>query len=305
MQVSGRNFEAVFDKGQGGLVAYRVNGRELMAAGGRPELSRAQTDNERRQKQKPSPALDTAGETARVISFNAQQVGGAARITVCKTLPEVQAGFASVYTVQPSGEVVVEAAFDFSHTPKKQRPPLRVGMEWQVVGGLEQLSWYGRGGETYIDRNFEPIGRYESTVDGEWTDYPRPQENGNKTDVRWAALSDASGAGLPVAAEGMPLGLGARHYSRPTMRESDYSFQMERSDNIFLNIDAAQSGVGGINSWGAMPLEKHRLNQAVYAYAYRLLPMFGSVADALSRRAAFEPSDVQKLARQSAASFTE
>ncbi len=80
------------------------------------------------------------------------------------------------------------------------------------------------------------------------------------------------------------------------MRESDYSFQMERSEDIFLNIDAGQSGVGGINSWRALPLEKHRLNEKVYRYAYRLKPLIGDLEGALSCRAAFEASNVEALA---------
>ena len=297
IKVVGDGFTVGFDKKSGALSSYKVDGKELIAAGGRPELSRAQNDNERRQKGKTHPALDTAGANAKVESIKVEKVGGAARVVVRKTLPDIRGGFAAVYTVQPSGEVVVEAGFDFGFTPGFIRPPLRVGMEWQLVGGLENLRWYGRGGETYIDRNFEPIGIHEGTVDGQWTDYSRPQFNGNKTGVRWASFTNKDGTGLLVAAEGAPLGIDARHYSTQTMRGSDYSFQMERSDNIFLNIDAGQNGVGGINSWGAKALEKHRLNQKQYAYTYRLLPVAGDAEAAWANRSAFQPTDVLALAK--------
>tara|TARA_X000000950_G_scaffold56528_1_gene68061 strand:- start:1775 stop:2233 length:459 start_codon:yes stop_codon:yes gene_type:complete len=134
-------------------------------------------------------------------------------------------------------------------------------------------------------------------VDDQWVDYPRPQENGNKTDVRWAALTDAKGHGLFIAAEGSPLGVGARFYSTETMRRSKYSFEMQRSDAIHLNIDAGQSGVGGINSWSAAPLEEHRLNEKVYEYAYRLIPFEGHVEKALANRSELVPSDVRQLAQ--------
>jgi hypothetical protein len=81
------------------------------------------------------------------------------------------------------------------------------------------------------------------------------------------------------------------------MRNSKYSFQMERSENIYLHVDTAQSGVGGINSWKTPPLEKHRLNEEVYTYAYRLIPFSGSVEAALTRRASFNASDVAELAK--------
>ncbi|VGO19762.1 glycoside hydrolase family 2 TIM barrel-domain containing protein [Pontiella sulfatireligans] len=295
--VKGKAFEVVFDKASGTLASYNSNGRELIAAGGRPELSRAQNDNERRQKVKPVPALDIAGVRAKVESITVEQVNGTAKIVVRKTLPDVRGGFASVYTVLPSGEVVVEAAFDFTHAPKSQLPPLRIGMEWKLDGSLENMDWYGRGGETYAGRDFEPVGLFEGTVDGEWTDYSRPQENGNKTGVRWFSLANKKGKGLLVVAEGNPLGIGVRHYSQKTMRESDYSFQMERTEDIYLNIDAGQSGVGGINSWGASPLEKHRLNKASYVYSYRLLPFEGNVEKTLAKRSVFQPADVGALAK--------
>ena len=70
----------------------------------------------------------------------------------------------------------------------------RFGTELVVSAGLENLAWYGRGPkETYIDRQFERVGVYRSTVDDEWVDYSQPQENGNKTDVRWVALTNAQG----------------------------------------------------------------------------------------------------------------
>ncbi len=303
--LSGKDFEVVFDKASGAMASYRANGNELIAAGGRPELSRAQNDNERRQKIKPVPELDVAGANAVLDKLAVEQVDGAVRVAVQKILPDVRAGFAAVYTVQPDGEVVVEAAFDFSEMPEFQRPPLRVGMEWQIPGAFGNIAWFGRGGETYAGRDFEPVGLFQGTVDGQWTDYSRPQENGNKTGVRWVTLTDKKGKGLLVAAEGAPLGIGARFYDQQTMRESDYGFQMERSDNIYLNIDAAQSGVGGINSWNAFPLEKYRLNGTTYSCTYRLLPISGKVDAALALRKAFVPSDITALAKPDAAKLPE
>jgi len=295
--VRGTGFAITFDKASGTLSSFAAAGKELIVAGGRPDLSRAQNDNERRQKQKKSnPAWDVAGANAVVSSVDVEQSGGSAKITIRKFLPDVRAGFSAVYTVFGTGEVVVEAAFNFENTPDDMGPPLRAGMEWKIPAAFENMEWFGRGGETYLDRAFEPVGLYAGTVDGQWTDYSRPQENGNKTDVRWLALTDGKGNGLLVCAEGVPIGIGARHYSAQTMRESDYSFQMERSEDIFLNIDATQSGVGGINSWSAPPLEKHRLNAKTYRYAYRLRPLSGDIEKKLSSRTAFQPTNIEKLA---------
>jgi beta-galactosidase len=295
--VKGKGFEVVFDRKAGTLASYKANGRELIVAGGIPEISRALVNNDIGKAPKVSPALHTAGAQARLESISVEKSGGSAKITVRKVLPTVRSGFAAVYTVQPSGEVVVEGALDFTHMPDFIGPPLRAGMQWQLSGELENIEWFGRGGETCIDRNFEPISRYAGTVDEQWVDYSRPQENGSKTDVRWAALTGKDGFGLLVAAEGAMLGVDARFYSPDTMRNSKYSFQMKRSGSLFFHVDAAQSGVGGINSWKTPPLEKHRLNDEVYTYAYRLLPFGGSVDAALAKRAPFKAADVARLAK--------
>ena len=83
---------------------------------------------------------------------------------------------------------------------------------------------------------------------------------------------DDSGDGLIIIATEV-FGFTARHYSAETMRDSAYSFQMDRSDSIFLTIDASQSGVGGINSWKAHPLDENRLLEKYYSYSYLIQPV--------------------------------
>ena len=270
IMLSGDGFSVDFSKDKGTLESYKVDGVELLAAGGIPELSRAQVDNERRQKPKPDPAWDSAGQKARPSSVTVEPAGKAARVTVTKELPDVSATFKAVYTVDGDGAILIETDVDFSNTLKPMLPPLRVGMGWQLPAGFETVTWFGRGGETHADRDFEPIGLYTGTVDAQWTDYSRPQANGNKSGVRFISLTNDRGRGLRVESVGTPLQAAVRHYSTATMRDSEYSFQMERSNNIFLNIDGAQCGVGGINSWGSRPLDKYRLLDKRYSFAYRL-----------------------------------
>lgn len=266
------NFSVNFHKGTGELVSYTVNGDVLIGKGGLPEFSRAQTENERRQKKTPDPAWDTAAERAELESFDIRKKDGAVLVRVEKKVPDLNAVYLVEYSVYADGKIDVGARFNLSATPEDKRPPLRLGMQWELAGELDQITWYGRRGETYVDRAFEPIGLYTDSVDGLWTDYARPQENGNLSDVRRAMLLNKRGRGISIVAGERPLGIGARYYSNETMRESDYSFKMERSEYIHVNIDAAQSGVGGINSWAAPPLEKHRLTGEEYHYSYRIEP---------------------------------
>ncbi len=100
----------------------------------------------------------------------------------------VSAGFrhAVTYSVYGSGEVLMEQDVTcFGELPALPR----IGVSLTAPAGFEQFTWLGRGPqESYIDRKAGvPVGLYQGTVDEQYVPYIMPQENGNKTDVRWAA----------------------------------------------------------------------------------------------------------------------
>ena len=139
--------------------------------------------------------------------------------------------------------------------------------------GFDTMTWCGRGPhETYWDRKSGAgIGLYRGSVDEQVVDYPRPQENGNKTDVRWVALTNSDGVGL--LAVGMPLlSVSARHYTDGDLEAAAHSHQMTKRDFTVLNLDHKQMGVGGDNSWGARPHDWCTLPAKAYSYSYRLRP---------------------------------
>ena len=178
------------------------------------------------------------------------------------------------YEVHGNGEIVVLGSYR-PGTVKMAMIP-RFGMELIVSPGLEKMAWYGRGPvETYVDRQFEKVGVYSSTVTGDWVDYSRPQENGNKTDVRWLALTNDAGVGL--LAEGMPLlSVAARHVTKDDIETSAYSFELPRRAETYLNLDLMQMGIGGIDSWSpnAYPMEPYRIpSNRPYSYKYKLRPL--------------------------------
>jgi beta-galactosidase len=129
-----------------------------------------------------------------------------------------------------------------------------------------------------IDRKFERIGVYHTTVDQDWVEYMRPQENGNKTDVRWVTLTNPQGIGL-MAIGAEPLCVTARHYPKEEMERSAYTFQMVRHPETYLNVDWKEMGAGGIDSWSshAYPMEQYRIPSGVEReYRYRLTPIDSS-----------------------------
>ena len=152
-------------------------------------------------------------------------------------------------------------------------PPLpRIGLTMTLPAGFEQVTWYGRGPhENYIDRNVGArVGIYDDTVDGQYVPYIMPQENGNKTDVRWVALRNETGAGL-LAVGGQLMEMSALHYSADDLYKAFHTNELVRRDEVILNLDYRQCGLGG-NSCGPMTRPEYLLQPGSYSFAFRLRP---------------------------------
>ena len=289
--ISGAAFSLRFDRKAGVIVSYRYKGVPLLERGPRPDFWRAATDNDRgalKDPRGPVPADSelnigvwrNAGPEWQVKDCRVEQTGqNTVRIQVDAELATVAAAYSVTYTVYGSGDIVVEASY--RPPAKKVAMMPRFGAELVVAPGLERIAWYGRGPvETHIDRQFERIGVYESTVDKQWVEYCRPQENGNKTDVRWVALTNAKGLGL-LAVGAPTLGVAARHYPKEEIERAAYTFQMERHPEIYLNLDWKQMGAGGIDSWtlDAYPIAAYRISgNEPHSYRFRLSPIDGPFA---------------------------
>ena len=123
------------------------------------------------------------------------------------------------------------------------------------------------------------MGIYKSKVRDQYVSYIRPQENGNKTDVRWLTLTDAAGQGIRVSGL-QPLSVSALDVPIDDLDSGEKIDQRHSSDvhpdrnRVYLQVDLAQRGVGGDNSWGAQPHHPHRLTADSYSYGFVISPVF-------------------------------
>ena len=112
------------------------------------------------------------------------------------------------------------------------------------------------------------VGQWEGSVGEQTFRYCRPQENGNKLDTRWMALASEDGArGTLVVARGAPLSMSCHHFSpaddfgtRPGTKTPvvRHGGALVERDLTTVCVDGAHAGVGGIDSWGSLPLPQHR-----------------------------------------------
>ncbi len=286
VEFSGKQFALRFDKKLGVITDYRYRGTDLLQRGPRPDFWRAPTNNDRgawkvfqnaakNNKTYNIKLWEDAGERWNVKDVKIENVDDSTyKVKVSADLPGVGATYSMTYTIHGTGDIIVDC--DYQPGSEKVSMMPRFGTELVASPGLENITWYGRGPhETMIDRDFERMGVYSSTVDKSWVEYMRPQENGNHTDVRWVTLTDAKGTGL-LAVGSSPIGVAARHYTKAQMENAGYSFQMVRHPEVYLNLDAKEMGAGGIDSWSpnAYPMSLYRIDSGQkHSYRFRITPI--------------------------------
>lgn len=263
------------DRSSGLVRSYQKDG-QLLARGGTPHFWRAVTDNDIGIGTVKQMAVWKGMSETRKLS-SVRLVGQTAQVDFA--LGEGAARFSIRYTMAGDGTVAVESEF----APLKQDlpPPFRVGMAFDLPTDLDMVQWYGRGPhESYVDRKTSaPIGLWRGKLAEQNHDYIRPQETGNKVDVRWM---EVSGAGHGLRAEGdAPLMMNALAFpyedldrrTPGTWKSSD----IRPHDHGTLLIDAAQWGVGGDTSWSEFgkPMAPYRATGGATRYRFRLMPFAG------------------------------
>ena len=157
----------------------------------------------------------------------------------------------------------------------------RFGNRFTLDASLTEVAWYGRGpGETATDRNATAlVGRYESDVEDLFTLYARPQHNGLRTDVHEVTFTNAEGVGLRFSTDST-FHFSAAHHRMEALDPGpdkaavqSHVRLLEPEAPVFVNIDGFRSGVGCVNSWGALPLPEYQLPFGDYRFHYRIEPV--------------------------------
>ncbi len=145
----------------------------------------------------------------------------------------------------------------------------RIGVVFLTAPGFEQLEYYGRGPfENYIDRNRAAfIGRYATTVSETYVDYIKPQENGNRTEVREFSLSD-SVTKLVAQADGS-FEFGVSHYTALELFAARHRKELKPLPETVVTIDYRQRGLG-TGSCGPQTLPQYEVSEKRYSWSFLL-----------------------------------
>ncbi|MDR2475467.1 MAG: DUF4981 domain-containing protein [Bacteroidales bacterium] len=271
IELKAGDITVAFNKKNGNLDRYACKGKNLLKSGPQPDFWRAPTDNDYgNQMSEKCGIWKIAGEYKTLKSFTVQ----GAVLTAEYMLDAVSSPYTLTYTFMPNGTLKVKASY---HAGRDNLPELpRFGMQMQLASQYDTFSYYGRGPwENYSDRNTSSfIGLYSSSVAEQQFDYIRPQENGNKTDVRWMTLTDKEGFGLKIKGS-QPLNVKVAHNTAEDLdfgvtKKNVHPSDISPRKDVFLNVDYLQRGVGGDTSWGALPHNPYRLLSDSYEYSYEI-----------------------------------
>ncbi|WP_032815534.1 glycoside hydrolase family 2 TIM barrel-domain containing protein, partial [Bacteroides xylanisolvens] len=264
------------DLKKGILFDYMINGEQPIKQYPEPAFWRAPIDNDFGNKM---PTLAGVWRTAHVnryvkkVTIDEQNEKGLS-IRIDWILNDIQVPYMMEYLICNNGAIVVTGSIDLTGTKLPELP--RFGMRMELHQPYENLVYYGRGPfENYIDRYSSSfIGRYEDKVENQFYWYTRPQETGNKTDVRWLSLLDSEGQGVRITGL-QPIAFSALHFSPEDLdpgltRKLQHTIDIVPQKNIFLHVDLKQRGLGGDNSWGMYPHNEYRLLDKKYTYSYMI-----------------------------------
>lgn len=278
IELKGRSFSIRFDKTTGRFFDYTYKRNTLIEKGPELSLFRPMNDNDF------GAGLNTKLDYLKdpgleVVTFEHEKnASGAYQVKVVYNVLDSDANFTQTTTIYDEGVLHISNSFDALEGEHKIL--FKLGNKLVLPDYLNTFRWYGRGPwENYEDRKTSSmVGIYEGRVEDQYHPYIRPQESGNKTDVRWAELTNGRKKGIRVLFVDELLNISALPYSwdqlYPSPEKGQENSGLLEADRVtHLNVDYRQMGVGGINSWGTLPLDKYMLPYQDYSYEYVIKPM--------------------------------
>jgi beta-galactosidase len=288
---SGKN-QFKFDTKNGFLNEYIVNGQDIMEKGHflKPNFWRPPTDNDYGAGlQKKFKAWKEASEKQELKEITVDDSDK--KLVKVKAIyylgKKIDADLIIEYMMNSKGEIEVAQNLktykDKTSAAKTEGNDLlylmKFGLQMVLSPEFEDIKYYGRGPhENYSDRNYSShLGIFNQKVKDQCYDYVRPQETGNKTNVRWYELTDMKGKGIRIEAN-EPLSITTRPFLDSDLDEGDnksqkHTREIKARPFTVLSVDHKQMGLGCIDSWGAWPEPPYRLPYQDYSYSFVIRPV--------------------------------
>ena len=274
--LKGKDFTIGFN--DGALCSYLKNGIEYIKSPFLPHFTRPQTDNDRKG-WKPMKKLKSWYDAKPILQSFTTIKEGAIYQSVFEIIKD-SAQVKIVYTIGADGGI----KFDYELMANAKLPHLpKIGLQGGIANNLQKITFYGKGPqENYIDRAFGfDAGIYSLNLSDFIEPYQYPQENANRTGLRWMSLNGEK-TSLMVAADSL-LSMSAWPFTEKNIIEAKHTYNLKNPGFITLNIDLKQMGVGGNDTWSdvSQPLSQYQIKAGNYHYSFYLKP--GTATDLKSQ----------------------
>lgn len=277
LHVKGANFSLDFNLVNGNLMNIVRDGMQVLSKGPRLTLWRAPISNDMEIIDKLKKVYFLHLEHEVVMNIDYHMEGNILKVEVDTINSTTNSAWhfktKYVYTVCPSGDILI----DVEGTPSGRvdlAPDMlpRIGVSMHLDKSMEHVRYFGMGpGENYADsKEAAQMGLYANTVDGLFTNYVIPQENGNHMGCKWVSMTNDRGMGLLVSTEG-DFNFSASWYEDKDLDDAKHTCDLVKRDYIVFNVDYKQNALG-TNSCGQWQLDKYRAKFEDFKLSFRLTP---------------------------------
>ena len=274
--------DIIFDKSNGFISYIDVDGTPMLEDGYqlRPDFWRAPTDNDygagmqRQLAAWSDPHLRPLQDT-----IQWQYDGNDIKVTAEYEIRATDSKLKMTYRITPEGKLIINEKLTVSDDKDKKPQLLRYGMELEMPEAFNTIEYYGKGPhESYIDRkSSQRLGVFTQKVSDQYYPYIRPQESGNKTDVRYWKVVSAAGKGLcffsNAAMECQSLNYLTEDLTTGRDKKQAHSGDLVERPFTAVHIAQREMGVGCVNSWGAWPRKEYQMPYEDYDFTFEIAPV--------------------------------
>lgn len=282
-----KTFSFEFNTTEGVIENYTYNGKLILKKGPKINFNRATLDNDFVRQSTVTSSMESIEMDG--MPEISQDENGRFVLTVrwkgMDTRYDNLFSVAETMTVDGDGTVDTAFEYDFSKLKRVDTFLRKVGVIVTLAENQENIEWYGNGdGESYSDRqSYTRVGRYSASVSEMYYPFPKPQDCGNLTGVRWMKVSDDGGYGMLFASE-TSMNASALHFTPEDLSGVSHVKDLKVSKDTYVTLDCAVAGTGN-NSCGYKTLEKYQIREPKYSLHFSMRPVDkDSDAMALSKK---------------------
>ena len=296
--ISGKDFSLTFCRLSGELVSWLVEGEEIVGRAPHLTFFKPTIDNHKQEFEglwQPY-HMHLMQHNFRAMRHFSQGEDEIIEIDSVIAPPVFDFGMRCTYRwrITPTGHVTL----DLSGAPYGNYQAIipKIGLDFGISKRFKQVEYYGRGpGENYGDScQSNLIGHYRQPVESLFENYPYPQDNGNRQQVRWLSVEDEKGNGIFIQPR-KPINFSLWPYSAEMLQQAQHINELETCDYLTLNLDDQILGLGS-NSWGSEVLDSFRVYLKPFEYGFTMVPFRrAEVATNDLAKYDFQPQTVRAL----------